>query len=536
MRCTLLFILNKMHKYAVIVSCIALIVLVSCEPGLDGELNENLPPTTSLTVNEINLPEGERLVSQVDISWWGDDPDGYVVGYELFIGDVTTANNEDWTFTTSSDSTFILPINEGEQNADVQFTVRAVDNDDARDPDPQSVVFPITNSVPEIEFNNFETPPDTTYRIASFGFNAFDPDGDANLNRIEIALNDTTSDDAWKDIGLGFDLVTLRIDDTKSTPTAEVLLGRSASSSEISFDEINLNSENEFFIRSIDNAASVSDPVAYNWHVKKQESTVLFLNDYQGDDSEDRFTLHRELLSQAGITEIDYLDISDGTPTGGRRVQLSQAFPDRSLSSPTINMMLAEWDHIYWISDNLDRNIGYALEITLDFFEQGGTMFVNIPSKFISDDNSLLQFLPFERVEPVPSGEQSFYIRENSELRASGDMENAPQLTFRRNRTAEHPIVPFGETVPLFEAPFLVRGGFPATIKDFDGSKLISATNPEENLIYFGVDFNEFPTPNNSDCLPEEEIDENDEDAPEPCSEIERLVELLVIDILEFQQ
>jgi hypothetical protein len=503
-----------MYKYAVVVSLLALIAFVSCESGLDGELNENLPPTTSLTVDEINLPEGERLVSQVNISWWGDDSDGYVVGYELFIGDITTANDGDWTFTESSDSTFILPIEEGEQDADVQFTVRAVDNNDARDPDPPNVVFPITNSSPVIQFNNFETPPDTTYRIASFGFTASDPDGDANLNRIEIALNDTTSEDAWKEIELGLNLVTLRIDDTLDNPTAEVLLGRSAFNSDVSFDTVNLNGSNEFYVRSIDNAAAISDAISYSWHVKKQESTILFLNDYQGTNSADRFSLHRDLLNQAGITEIDYLDISDGTPTGGRRVQLSQALPDRSLVSPTTNMMLAEWNHIYWISDNLDRNIGYALEMTLDFFEQGGTMFVNIPSKSVADDNPLLQFLPFERVEQVPSNEQSFYIRSGSELQATGDQENPPLLTFRRTRTSEHPIVPFGQTVALFEAPFQVRGGFPPTIKDFEGSTLISATNPEETLIYFGVDFSEFT-----------------ED-----SDLVGLMDFLIIDLLEFQQ
>jgi hypothetical protein len=503
-----------MYKYAVAVSLLALIAFVSCESGLDGELNENLPPTTSLTVDEINLSEGERLVSQVNISWWGDDPDGYVVGYELFIGDITTANDGDWTFTESSDSTFILPIEEGEQDADVQFTVRAVDNNDTRDPDPPNVVFPITNSSPVIQFNNFETPPDTTYRIASFGFTASDPDGDANLNRIEIALNDTTSEDAWKEIEIGLNLVTLRIDDTLDNPTADVLLGRSAFDSNITFDTVNLNGTNEFYVRSVDNAAALSDAVSYSWHVKKQESTVLFLNDYQGTNSRDRFNLHRELLNQAGVSAVDYLDISDGQTTGGRRVQLSQALPDRSLVSPTTNMMLAEWDHIYWISDNLDRNIGYALEMTLDFFEQGGTMFVNIPSKSVADDNPLLQFLPFERVEQVPPNQQSFYIRSGSELQATGDQVNFPQLNFRRTRTSEHPIVPFGETVALFEAPFQVRGGFPPTIKDFEGSKLISATNPEETLIYFGVDFSEFT-----------------ED-----SDLVGLMDFLIIDLLEFQQ
>ncbi len=525
-----------MYKYAAIFTLLAILAMTACDSGLDGQLNENIPPTTSLTVNEINLPEGERLVSQVNISWWGDDPDGYVVGYEFFIGDVTTAGEEEWVYTTSSDSTFILPIEEGDEDADVEFTVRAIDNEGARDPEPPTVIFPITNSPPQIEFNNFETPPDTTYRIASFGFTASDPDGDANLNRIEIALNDTTSEGAWKDIGLGLNLVTIQIDDTADPATASILLGRSAIESNFNFDTVHLNGENEFFIRSIDNAAAVSETVSYEWHVKRQTSNILFLNDYQGSSSGDRFDLHANLLAEVGISQIDYIDISDGTPTGGRRVPFTQALPDRSLASPTTNLMLAQWDHIYWISDNLDRNIGYALEMTLDFFDQGGTMFVNIPSKFVSDQNVLLQFLPFERVEPVPVGESSFIINSGAEMQASDGTEDAPLLRFRRIRTAEHPIVPFDETVPLYEAPFRVRGGFPPTTKDYDGSKLISATNPEQNLIYFGIDFDEFTNEDNSDCQPSSQINEEDENAPAPCSEVDLLLQQLVIDILGFQQ
>lgn len=502
-----------MYKYAAVFTLLIIVAMTACDSGLDGQLNENIPPTTSLTVNEINLPEGERLVSQVNISWWGDDPDGYVVGFELYIGDPSNIGENDWTFTTSNDSTFILPIEEGSQDADVDFTVRAVDNEGARDPEPPTVTFPITNSPPVVQFNNFETPPDTTYRIASFGFTASDPDGEANLNRIEIALNDTTSEGAWKDIGLGLNLVTLRIDDTQENPTASVLLGRTARSSDITFDTVLPDGENEFFVRAVDNAAATSESISYEWYVKRQTSNVLFLNDFQGTNSEERFNLHANLLNEVGVTEIDYIDISDGAPTGGRRVAFTQALPDRSLASPTTNLMLAEWDHIYWISDNLDRNIGYALEMTLDFFEQGGTMFVNIPSKSISDQNALLQFVPFERVEPLPSGARRFEVPNGSNLIASSEIENAPEnLTLSRTLITERPIVPFDETIPLFEAPFVIRD-FDG-VREHDGSKLISATNPEENLIYFGIDL---------DFFTEE-------------SDLARLIEIIVIDILEFQQ
>ncbi|MEX0609472.1 MAG: hypothetical protein WD016_13365 [Balneolaceae bacterium] len=501
-------------------------LLVSCDNGLEGNLKENLPPTTSLTVNEINIPDGKRLVSQVNISWWGDDPDGYVTGYEFFIGDESNASNDDWVFTPNSDSTFILPIPEGSEDADVKFTVRAIDNDDARDVDPPSLVFPIRNTPPNISFNPLETPPDTTYRVLSFGFNTTDPDGDANLNRIEIALNDTSSSDSWKEVTLGNTLITLRIDDTQANPVAEVFLGRSLNPAGFTFDQIHLNGENEFFLRSVDNAAAVSDVASHTWFVKQQTSRILFLNDFSVN-TEALAQLHLDLLSNVGLTEVDYLDISGGTALGGRRVPLSGAFPDRTLAEPTTNMMLAEWDYIYWISNDLDRNIGYALELTLDFFAQGGTMFVTIPSKFIPSDNPLLNFLPFERVESPPAGED-FYLNKNTSLIASEVISNPPSLTLRRNITDRNPVVPFGETVPLFEAPFLVRDFFGSTT-EFDGPKLISATNPDETMVFFGIDFRDFTTPENSNC-------EEAEGTDPPCSDLEGLLDFIILETLGFEQ
>ncbi len=482
-------------------------LLYSCDAGLKGDPNENQPPKTFLTVDSVNLPEGQRLVSQINISWWGNDPDGYVVGYEFQIGDIQP---DGWVYTTSTDSTFVLPIEEGNMDADVQFTVRAVDNEGAVDPDPPSIIFPIRNSPPSISFNLFQTPPDTTFRVASFGFTATDPDGDANLNRIEIALNDTTS---WQVLEPDANFITIRIDDTVADPFADIFLGRSALTTDLQFDTILLDQENTFYARAIDNAGAISPLIEDTWFVKRQTSSILFLNDFFGTQTQSRLDFHRQLLAANGITEVDVMNISDGTATGGRRVQLSQAFPDRSLGAPTINKMLAEWDYIYWISDDLNRNIGYALELTLDFFDNGGKMFVNIPIRFIPDDNPLLEFLPFERVQPVPSGQQSFIIQNNAVVVPNESIPNPPFLQFRRNQLAVNPVVPFGETVPLFEAPFRTRNAL-GIISDYDGPKLIAATNPEESLLFFGVDLTEFTSD----------------------SELEELVRLLTIDILGFSQ
>jgi len=481
----------------------------ACDTGIQGSLNDNQPPKTFLTVNEINLPDDVRLVSQVNISWWGDDPDGYIVGYEFRIGDDTDAP---WTFTTRTDSTFVLPIEEGDMDADVRFTVRAVDNDGDVDPDPPSLVFPIRNSPPEISFRLNETPPDSTYRVFSFGWNASDPDGEANLNRIEVAMNDTTE---WQSLPIDVTFLTVRIDDTVDPATTEVFLGRALNTSDINFDNINVDGDNEFFIRAVDNAAAVSEPAIHEWHIKKQTSRILFLNDYSGSSSNVRAQQHIDLLAEVGINTIDYMDISDGVAQGGNRVQLSQAFPHRSLAAPTINAMLAEWDHIYWLSDDLNRNIGYAIEMTLDFFDEGGTMFINMPTRNLASDNPIFQFLPFQRMETLPSGEQSFIIQRDTVVEPNEDViSNPPFLQFSGNDISSYPLIPFGETVELFEANFRTRAAVTGAVSDFDGSKLISATNPEETILFFGIRFQNFTAD----------------------SELARLIEITCIETLGFQQ
>lgn len=496
-------------------------LLASCDAGLDGTPKDNLPPSTSFTVNSINLPENERLTSQINISWWGDDPDGYVVGYEFYIGDDFTSADVEWVFTTSTDSVFILPIEEGNTDADVRFTVRAIDNEGAVDPEPPSLVFPISNTAPEITFTNTELPPDTTYRVFSVGFRASDLDGFANLNRIEFAINDTSS---WFAVDPDIQLLTFRSDDSQATVNTEVFTGRAATTTDIRLNSVVTDSDNTLYLRAVDNAGALSAVIEHEWYVKRQRSRVLLLNDYFGPNSAATETLHRNLLASVGITEVDYINITDGTATGGRRVILSRAFPNRALVVPTINKMMAEWDHIYWISDNLDRNIGYALEMTLEFFENGGTMFVNIPSKILFDDNPVLEFLPIERIQSPPPG-RTFILQNNSVVAGLRSEFETPYLRFRRNLVDSFPVVPFGETVRLFEAPYRTRVPFPPSTTDFDGTKLISAVNPDNSVLFFGIDLNEFDQ--NERVVSGETL---------PASNLSALIEITCIDILKFEQ
>jgi len=159
---------KKLNRSALF-TAVVLLLFSGCDTSLDGNLNENLPPTTNLTVDNIEVDDENRLSSRVDISWWGDDPDGFITGYEFAIADTSEGS---WSFTTRTDSTFILPISPGQETDDVLFAVRAIDNEGAVDPGGASVRFPLRNSAPTTEMNTLELPPDTTFgqlRVVDFG-------------------------------------------------------------------------------------------------------------------------------------------------------------------------------------------------------------------------------------------------------------------------------------------------------------------------------------------------------------------------------
>ena len=127
-----LFSLTYLRSSATLVVVILFgLMWSSCETGITGDVIENQPPSTYMTIAGIDREDEFRLSSQIRISWWGNDPDGYVAGFEYAINDTFEGA---WSFTTRTDSTFILPITEGQKVDDVLFKVRAIDNDGAKDP------------------------------------------------------------------------------------------------------------------------------------------------------------------------------------------------------------------------------------------------------------------------------------------------------------------------------------------------------------------------------------------------------------------
>lgn len=463
-------------------------LISSCKDTYTGSYVENQAPETFLTVEKINR-EGEfRLSSQINISWWGNDSDGYIIGYEYAINDTS---EDAWTFTTKTDSTFILPITPGNSQDDVLFKIRAIDNDNAKDPVGARLIYPIVNSDPTVSLNLSEIPPDTLYSVTSFGWTVYDPDGLGNIESTEVAVNDTIN--GWVTIPIpeGEDrvFINLEVDNTSPGPkTASVFLGRSfASTVGLEVSGLEVGALNTFYVRTTDAAGAVSEMDSVSWFIKQRTSNTLFLNDYSASNSSTVQSFHLDLLQQNGINP-DVWIINDGEVTQGK-VSISEAFP--STLDPTLTRTIDDWDHIYWISEDIDRNITYALEIGSRFFNNGGTMFANIPMKRISQSDEIFNFLPVDSIGVLSSGQADFQLNGQTDVppqfRVNATDTSTVVLKTSRRMTSLYPLKPASGANLLYKTDFKVRTVLGTTL-DYTKDEAVAIENVEQNVIYFSLE------------------------------------------------
>jgi hypothetical protein len=469
----------------IICGCL-LIALSGCREGaLDGEQLQNQPPQTGLSIETVNLPDDIVFSSRVELTWWGTDPDGYVIGYEYVVNDPTS---QDWSFTERTDSIFVLPISPGLDQEDVTFYVRAVDNMMDVDPEPARVTLPVKNSKPTIQISSTQAPSDTTYYVFSLGLQVDDPDGLESLQRVEIAFNDSTSGAGWVDVPLPEDesiLLTGVIDSFESGDvTASMYLGQALSTPQepITPTGLRLDAQNTLYARVTDQSGSVSDIASVSWYIKSKQSKVLLLHDDDSNQGQENLQEHLSYLQANGINP-DVLTINDGFASGGAKVSISDAFPKNSL---TRQRYLAQWDHIYWLSNSLDRNITYAQSLLGEFFSEGGTLFISIPTKSLESDDPLFQFLPFKELVRPTGIQNSFRLRSNSLVEPRILEDAAPTMTLSTTRLNLYPIIPSDGARTLYDASFYVQiitgQVFPYT----EASTLI-VESTEGNAIYAGI-------------------------------------------------
>ncbi len=417
--------------YRVLLPGMLLLLLLSgCTKHFSSTRYGNLPPKTyvaafpyrdSTQASEFN-PQSSRL----EVKWWATDGDGLVTGY------IITFDMKTWTYTTTNDSVFALSLFSKDTN--YVFSVAAIDNGfkgklnegdtvafvdkngngrwdkgeaftelgDAVDPDPPSVKFPIANTPPTVsffmnsgEFSTRSDIPETTFTVASFGWQGNDIDGNSTITSYYIALNDTSSPKDWVKLPARYSFITIEArlseatNDTSSVscdiyPNIYPALSKSPYTSTL--PNLRLNRDNILYIRAEDVAGAIG-PTArmpdttHGWFVKKPKGDLLIVDDYGTRDNTTSFytDIFDTLAGGVFHGKYDLWDIKSGShyPQRGTLVQ--------PYIIPTFQETLKLFKYVYWYADD-DGDFDMAQLAVGSFRNNGGKIFMtfSLPSTYVS--------------------------------------------------------------------------------------------------------------------------------------------------------
>ena len=448
---------RKVFKTRLQVFVVALLILgfTGCRGGFLGDENENLPPETYTVTQLINRTGDDRFVSQIDVQWWGDDPDGVVAGYEY------SFDQGVWNFTQRQDSAFLVDLPEGADTFDFDFYIRAIDNLGLADPTPAHVVYPVKNSRPEI---NFDIPtgsptspgrwPVKTFSILQFKWKATDQDGTENIDYFEFFINDTTQPGVR--IPSAFSSVTIEAENPESDLSdCRVLLGATLNEHKEKVSGLKLNQNNSFYIRAVDKVGAQSKIAGTSAiFVKKKVSNLLLVNAYNSSLSQ-REDFYTNNLNAIGITSFDTIRVNE--VDGSLYTQLSS-------DNVTQSRIFAMYDVMIWFGEDDSYTLTLAQRTTGDFINKGGRMFASVFfSSSVDPLSTYLEFTPIDSLVEPTAG--VFFMDNGAEAKPTKD--GWPTLSSNRIITSARPFHTEFDGEGLYDASLKTSSGDwtgPATI------------------------------------------------------------------------
>jgi hypothetical protein len=403
------------------------LLITSCKDDPVSNPVGNKPPKTGLFL----YPDSSivQQPSRLRVHWWGDDPDGTVIGFYIQWEGI----DSNWGFTTSNDSIFSLPI--GSSDTLYTFKVAAVDAEgngiydneiirngisfgpepfiDANkngiydagefyfdigmiDPEPASLVFPIKNSAPVVEWTSLAFVPDTTFPVMTFQWDADDLDGVESISAINIALNDTNN---FVSLPGSIRLITIRIKDLNApVPEMEILLnGSDRNIYPQLLPGLQLDADNKFYVQAVDLSGAASNRISLPedgdiWYIKKPKGKVLIFDNFSGVSSDlEAMLFYRNIFSTIGggslSNKFDEYDLAN------------QALPFENV---TLYEMMRLFKYVYWYSGSNPR-LSLLNIVTHKYLEHGGKIafsmtFQDSSSSFFFDLSTLQGFLPIDNV------------------------------------------------------------------------------------------------------------------------------------------
>ncbi len=419
-----LIIMNSINK--IIILLILGTLVISCNESLVDNPVGNKSPDTYISLFPDSSIAQQR--SRLKVSWWGDDPDGLIVGYYFKWEGIDSS----WTFTTRTDSLFSLPI--GTSDTTYNFLVSAVDNSgngtyddqvvqnninygpepfvDANgngkydsgekfydigviDPTPASLNFPIKNSPPEVAWNPLTVIPDTSFPVMTFAWNTDDLDGAETIVNINISLNDTTN---FVALDGNVNLVTLvPVDLNSSTPEMKILINGSESNPLTErLQGIVLNDTNRIYIQAKDLSGAYSKMISlpdsgHTWYVKKPNGNLLIVDDFP--------TINNQITS---FYNNAFNTINGGALAGKFEVYDFQKTP-LPFQNVTFPQTIKLFKYLYWYS-NSTPHLSLLSLVTNNFIDPNGhngkimfsMTFADSSADFAVDAPTLRLFLPID--------------------------------------------------------------------------------------------------------------------------------------------
>lgn len=424
-----------MKKVLLLLFLFPAIAFIGCyEDLVDAPVANQSPRTFVSLFPDDSLSQQQ---SSIRLHWWGDDPDGLVIGYFI------SFEEGKWSFTFSNDSLISFPIsgtdtsylfrvaavdNSGNGVYDNQLIVNGINfgpepftdlNGDgiwnpgepfidcgAIDPNTASIEIPLKNSPPDINFlvNANGTTifiPETTFTAASFGWTLTDLDGDGTISKVYIALNDTSQK---IELPGNARFVTLKAEPPFASDIVEcyVYIGSAITTPyHIKLPNLKLDDNNIFYAFAEDIAGGISDMLVMpstasnrSWFVKKPKGEILIIDDNGSIDNSSAF--YDSIFVSLGLSDrYDVWDIKLGRTTTTPGVLLP------GFISPQFTETLKLFKYVFWYTDN-DPTIGPAQIAINNFLNYGGRVLFSMIFPQIFDSRGLSDFLPLDSLSAAP--------------------------------------------------------------------------------------------------------------------------------------
>ncbi|MDD3094789.1 MAG: hypothetical protein WC372_06695 [Candidatus Neomarinimicrobiota bacterium] len=348
-------------------------------PKLPPSTYENLPPETYISfffnpdtalgpgdywinngdtvwVQDTLITGLDTNISVQEVHWWGDDPDGNVIGYYYRWSYMDSA-----VFTREESAIFYLPLRT--QFDIYSLFVSAVDNDSLADPSPAVCSFPVYNSPPSIEWKLNSIPqsyfPEDSVHYSfqhhSFFWDVQDIDGTETVTEVFYALDDTSS---WSLLsGSQREIMLSNLDTGTHRIFIKVRDIAGAESNTISFPD---PADEESYIT--------------RWDVHKAIGDILIVNDYQNDQL---LYSHQNLYTGifddlAGSNAYSVWEI------GGTSTNTANPIP---YSPADIEKNLSAFSKVFWFTFRGFNSLNEASLALTRFVADGGILFMNNAQK-----------------------------------------------------------------------------------------------------------------------------------------------------------